>query len=123
MNKSRKYCQYNQRTVWYDDFGDRHRDDAPAIIWDSGVEEYYHHGMKHRVDGPAEIWPDGSVGYWINGCVPTTFRDMVFLKKPLMINFEMFPSADYLPMVNHWTRNVYRIHDPDELVLAILRYG
>lgn len=37
------------------------------------------------------------------------------------MDFEMFPSANSIPNYfgNH---KAFRIHDPDELILAILRY-
>lgn len=38
---------------WYDDFGDHHRDDGPAVITPENGELYYHHGILHRLDGPA----------------------------------------------------------------------
>jgi hypothetical protein len=38
---------------WYDDDMQLHRDDGPAIIWDTFSCEYYQHGKLHRLDGPA----------------------------------------------------------------------
>lgn len=36
-----------------------HREDGPAIIFESGIEIWIQNGMKHRTDGPALIRPDG----------------------------------------------------------------
>jgi len=35
--------------------GKIHRDDAPAVIWNSGRVEFYSNGKRHRIDGPAVI--------------------------------------------------------------------
>lgn len=32
---------------------DLHREDGPAVIWDTGQKEWYQHGKRHREDGPA----------------------------------------------------------------------
>ena len=63
--------------AYYNQQGQRHREDGPADIWYYNNESirsewYYINGRKHREDGPAVIWynDDGSIhneGYYING--------------------------------------------------------
>lgn len=52
----------------YDDQGELHNDDGPAIITPQGYKAWYKHGYRHRVDGPAVIDPhDGSKEWWFEG--------------------------------------------------------
>lgn len=52
----------------YDDQGELHNDDGPAIITPQGYKAWYKHGDRHRVDGPAVIDPhDGSKEWWFEG--------------------------------------------------------
>jgi hypothetical protein len=52
-------------TIWRNDNGEAHRDsDLPAVVWPSGLQEWWRHGQQHRDDDlPAVVWPDGS-RYW-----------------------------------------------------------
>ena len=43
--------------VYTDENGNYHREDGPAIVGASGLEEWYLHGRRHRVGGPAHISP------------------------------------------------------------------
>ena len=43
---------------WWKD-GERHNEDGPAIIDSDGFNAWYLNGQLHREDGPAVIWPDG----------------------------------------------------------------
>lgn len=47
---------------YFNHLGDLHREDGPAIIWPSGVQEWYINGCLHRLDGPAAIYNDSQ--YW-----------------------------------------------------------
>jgi hypothetical protein len=44
-----------ENEFWYDDDGNYHRDNGPAIIYNSryGNSEWQQHGKLHRLDGPA----------------------------------------------------------------------
>lgn len=63
--------------IWYDEEGNRHREDGPAMILYTPEgslisEEFYVHGKAHREDGPAVIHygADGRVtkeDYMIDG--------------------------------------------------------
>lgn len=54
---------------WFDSDGMMHRDDGPAVIWASGVEEWYQHGNRHREDGPAFIDPQrtSAIAWYVRG--------------------------------------------------------
>lgn len=104
---------------WYDGYGEYHRDNGPAYISRDSLR-YYHHGNLHRLDGPAIIYEDGQVQYFINGKIPKNILNMVII--PEVIDLETFPSAIEVSIYAGPYR-VYRISDPDELTLAILRYG
>jgi hypothetical protein len=53
--------------VWWEDAQRRtHRADGPAVEWQSGVQEWYWHGVPHRMDGPAVIKP-GLKRWYRNG--------------------------------------------------------
>ena len=50
---------------WYNEKGEYHREDGPAIECKTYMA-YYINGKFHRVDGPAIEWTDGSKVYYIN---------------------------------------------------------
>lgn len=41
------------RTTWKLPDGRLHREDGPAVIYETGEWEYYQHHQPHRIDGPA----------------------------------------------------------------------
>lgn len=43
----------------YDNSGNFHCDDGPAIVYDNGHEVYYNHGKFHRLDGPSLFYTAG----------------------------------------------------------------
>ena len=43
----------NDDKFWYNEKGQYHRDDGPAIEYQNGSKEYYQNGLLHREDGPA----------------------------------------------------------------------
>lgn len=54
--------------VWYH-HGKLHRDNAPAIMFKSGVKcnFWYRYGKRHREDGPAAMWDNGTCEFWYEG--------------------------------------------------------
>jgi len=52
---------------YFNEKGEYHREDGPAIEYPGGTKMWYQHGKKHRTDGPADIFPAGFVRYWIEG--------------------------------------------------------
>jgi len=54
--------------TWYNDAGQRHREDGPALIMPDGSKAWYKNGEFHREDGPAVVWPhNGTVAWYWNG--------------------------------------------------------
>jgi hypothetical protein len=47
--------------------GQLHREDGPAVIRSSGIQEWWQNGQAHRMDGPAIVRPDGSNSWWKRG--------------------------------------------------------
>jgi hypothetical protein len=52
---------------WYNENGQFHRDDGPAIEWADGSKTWYQNGKVHREDGPAMTWDDGQKFWFIKG--------------------------------------------------------
>jgi len=52
---------------WFNEKGELHRDNGPAIILSDGSVEYYQNGKCHREDGPAIIDANGTRCYYQNG--------------------------------------------------------
>ena len=47
--------------------GSHHRSDGPAVIYNTGSEEWYFNGQYHRLNGPAVIYIDHNNHWYING--------------------------------------------------------
>lgn len=45
--------------------GDHHREDGPAVECANGTKCWYQQGQRHRMDGPAVIWSSGNKEWWI----------------------------------------------------------
>ena len=52
---------------WYDEQGEWHRRNGPAIEWPDGSKAWFVNGKRHRRNGPAAEWTNGDKGWWING--------------------------------------------------------
>ena len=65
--KQYKVKVYNDRTEWYNQNGQRHREDGPAVEYANGTKEWYINGQCHREDGQALEWADGTKYWYING--------------------------------------------------------
>ena len=55
------------RTEWYNDQGQRHRLDGPAVEYLNGTKEWWLNGQLHREDGPAIEWANGTNEWWLHG--------------------------------------------------------
>ena len=53
---------YNDRTEWFLN-GKLHREDGPAVEWNSGDKEWFLNGQRHREDGPAAEYANGKFWY------------------------------------------------------------
>lgn len=54
-------------TRWFNEAGQYHREDGPAIEWANGDKIWYLNGQRHREDGPAVEEADGDKSWWLNG--------------------------------------------------------
>ena len=57
----------NKNIHWFNDKGQRHRLDGPAIEWADGGKSWFVEGKFHRLDGPAIEYADGSKEWWVKG--------------------------------------------------------
>jgi len=56
-----------ERTQWFNEKGQRHRLDGPAIEWADGTKWWCQNGQLHRMDGPALEYANGDKWWYING--------------------------------------------------------
>ena len=52
---------------YYNDEGQLHKEDGPAIEYSNGEKFWYINGKCHREDGPAVEYSDGYKAWWIDG--------------------------------------------------------
>ena len=57
------YQDQDGNMFWFNDKGEYHRLDGPAIEYANGSKEWYINGIRHREDGPAIEYSDGEK-YW-----------------------------------------------------------
>lgn len=57
----------NGDTYWYNEKGQIHREDGPAVIRFNGDKEWWINGKNHRLDGPAIDYICGFKEWYING--------------------------------------------------------
>ena len=60
VTKGGTHCYYNNA-------GELHRDDGPAVEWADGSKGWHQHGQLHRIDGPAIEYASGPKAWYING--------------------------------------------------------
>ena len=53
---------------WFNENGELHREDGPAVENINGRKEYHINGQLHREDGPAIEWV--IIYFWINKFFP-----------------------------------------------------
>ena len=52
---------------YYNNAGELHRDDGPAVEWADGSKGWFQNGLLHRTDGPAIEYDAGTKSWYING--------------------------------------------------------
>lgn len=70
-----KVERHKNGTFWYDEEGRFHREDGPAVDWNTGLKQWRIHGNAHRLDGPAIIRENGTFDWCINNHYVT---DLIF---------------------------------------------
>ena len=58
-------------TKWFNEVGQFHRIEGPAIEWADGSKEWFLNGKRHREGGPAIEGADGRKVWYLNGVVVT----------------------------------------------------
>jgi hypothetical protein len=80
--------QINSRgDKFYTLHGSYHRDDGPAIIFNSGSKVWYQYGKRHRLDGPA-YEGEGMQFWYFNDKVIDCSSQKEFEKLLKVINFK-----------------------------------
>jgi hypothetical protein len=51
---------------WYNEQGEVHREDGPAVEYPNGQKNWYRHNQIHREDGPAIEYPNGDESWYQN---------------------------------------------------------
>jgi hypothetical protein len=59
--------ELEDRIEYRNQSGELHREDGPAIEWNSGTKVWYLNGLLHREDGPAREFSNGTKVWWLNG--------------------------------------------------------
>lgn len=54
-------------TIFYDNAGNKHNNNGPAVIYNNGILEWWQHGERHRDNGPAFRYKDKDFEWWQNG--------------------------------------------------------
>lgn len=52
---------------YYNNLGQLHRDDGPAVEYTDGARLWYQSGVLHRTNGPATVRAGGYCEWWIKG--------------------------------------------------------
>ena len=54
-------------TKWFNEVGQYHRIEGPAVEYADGNKSWYLNGKQHREGGPAFEWADGRKSWFLNG--------------------------------------------------------
>jgi uncharacterized protein (UPF0216 family) len=54
------------KTQWFNEKGQLHRVDGPAVEGANGTKHWYQKDQLHRIDGPAVEWASGTKHWYIN---------------------------------------------------------
>jgi len=58
---------YNKIKFHFNEKGEFHRLDGPAIKYSDGTKKWFQNGLLHRLDGPAVERPNGFKAWYQNG--------------------------------------------------------
>lgn len=72
---------------WYDEDGNPHREDGPAVEYHDGDQFWYIHGKLHREDGPACEYNGGQKYWYYNGKFIECYSTKEFIR---LINLKAF---------------------------------
>ena len=57
----------DDKTEWYNEKGELHREDGPAVEWACGHKSWFKEGQRHRENGPAIEWANGYKEWYLDG--------------------------------------------------------
>ena len=80
--KQRVVTDQDGYVIYYDEMGNYHRDNGPAVTRTDGYEAWYYHGTLHRKDGPAVRYSNGLEAFYDMG----KFLYSIGKKEPTNIN-------------------------------------
>ena len=86
---------YETHTVWYNEEGEVHRTDGPAVEYAVGSKYWYINGKLHRTDGPAIEWANGNKQWWIDG-EKLTQSEFEARKKPCVGKKVIVDGVEYI---------------------------
>ncbi len=69
----------DENTYYWNEQGQFHREDGPAIEWQNKTKSWYLNGLRHRIDGPAVEFVNGDKYYFIIG-KEYSYEDWLSLK-------------------------------------------
>lgn len=59
---------------FFDNKGKLHNTDGPAVIWNNGTNEYYHHGVLHAEGRPTASFANGTLKWYNKGVLTQVYR-------------------------------------------------
>ena len=65
--KYRVEVDENDTRWYYNNAGQLHRTDGPAIEYPNGAKFWVQNGMLHRTNGPAVVYTNNELQWWIHG--------------------------------------------------------
>lgn len=82
MNKIHKEVT-SAGTFYHNELNQRHREDGPAAIYNSGTEMWYINDRLHRLNGPAVVYPNSTLEnmWWVDGFRYNTFKKFIEVVK------------------------------------------
>ena len=82
----KKHVSSAGTTIWYlstQHIYQPHNHTGPAVVYATGVREWWNHGKLHNDNDPAVIHPDGSVEYYEHGKRHRACGPAVYMRHPI----------------------------------------
>ena len=79
---------YNDRTEWFNEENQKHREEGPAVEWPNGTKYWFKEGQLHRENGPAFEQADGTKYWYLYGNQVTEDQVMNSAKELTMAQLE-----------------------------------
>ena len=79
---------YDDRTEWFNEENQLHREDGPAVEWSTAVKYWFKEDKRHREDGPAIECANGYKAWYLNDVEVTEDEVMNPTKELTMAQLE-----------------------------------